>query len=172
MKNKNKLLVLSLFCLLLITGCGSKNKVISNGKKVNTSKMQVMHCKREATASNGIDVELKYDLYYNGENLNILHSMEKVTSSKSENLDTYEDAYKKIHENYKGLEYYDAKVERSKDSVTSDITINYEKIDIEKLLEIEGEEDNIIKNGKAKVDEWITLAKKFGTKCEEEKEEA
>ena len=39
---------------------------------------------------------------------------------------------------------------------------------MEKLLEIEGEEDNIIENGKAKVEKWLTLAKKFGTECEDE----
>ncbi len=167
---KSSLLVILVLSLVLLTGCNDEEKVVSNGEKVNTSKMQVMHCSREASAGTGIDVELKYDLYYNGEDLNILHSMEKVISNTSSNLDTYEEAYKKIHANYDGLEYYDAKVERTEDSVTSDITINYEKIDINKLLKIEGEEDNIIKNGKAKVDEWLTLAKKFGTKCEEEEE--
>ena len=38
-------------------------------------------------------------------------------------------------------------------------------LDIDTLLAIEGEEDNIIEDGKAKVDKWLTLAKKFGTKC-------
>ena len=59
-------------------------------------------------------------------------------------------------------------MDRGDTTVISDITINYEKIDVEKLLEIEGEEDNIIENGKAKVEKWLTLAKKFGTECEDE----
>ena len=171
MKKRSSLLIILFICLVLLTGCNDEDKVISNGKKVNTSKMQVMHCTRNATAT-GMDVELKYDLYYTGEDLNILHSIEKVSSKTGANLDQYEEAYRKIHANYEGLEYYDAKVERDETSVTSDITINYDKIDINKLLQIEGEEDNIIKNGKAKVDEWLTLAKKFGTECEEETEEA
>jgi len=64
------------------------------------------------------------------------------------------------------LDFYEAKVIRNKQDVTSDITINYEKIDIEKLLAIEGEEDNIIENGEAKVSKWKALAEKFGTECE------
>lgn len=167
---KNKMLILIVALILFLTGCDShkeKNTVISNGEKVNTSKMQVMHCSREGSASDGIEVELKYDLYYTGENINILHSEEKVISSNDENLDLYENAYKKIHTNYEELKYYDAKVIRGDTTVTSDITINYEKIDIQKLLEIEGEEHNIIENGKAKVDAWLTLAKKFGTTCDD-----
>ena len=64
------------------------------------------------------------------------------------------------------MDYYDTKVTRGDTSVTRNAIINYDKIDIEKLLEIEGEEDNIIENGEAKVDKWLSLAKKFGTKCE------
>lgn len=172
MKKKINLLIISFICIIFLTGCNDENKIISNGKKVNTSKMQVMHCTRNATAGADVKVELKYDLYYTGEDLNILHSIEKVTSNDSKELDPYEEAYKNIHSNYEGLEYYDAKVERDETSVTSDITINYKEIDVNKLLKIEGEKDNIIKDGKAKVEEWLTLAKKFGTKCEEETEES
>ena len=46
------------------------------------------------------------------------------------------------------------------------MVINYDKVDIARLLEIEGSEDNIIEDGVAKVDKWLTLAKRFGTKCE------
>lgn len=169
MKRKINLLIILLIGIFLLSGCSTKeeNKVESGGSKINVSSMQHKHCTRAATAGDGIDVSLSYDLYYTGEDLNILHSVEKVTSDKSSDLDTYEDAYKKIHANYEGLKYYDAKVLREKESVTSDITINYDDIDIAKLIEIEGEEDNIIENGKAKVDTWLTLAKKFGTTCED-----
>ena len=167
----NKLLILVGIMILLVAGCDSesesKDKVVSNGKTVNTNEMKHKHCTREATANDGVDVGLNYDLYYTGENINILHSEEKVISSDSANLDTYEDAYKKIQANYEGLEYYDAKVERGDTTVVSDITINYDKINIKQLLAIEGEEDNIIVDGKAKLDKWLELAKKFGTTCED-----
>lgn len=48
-----------------------------------------------------------------------------------------------------------------------DAIINYDKIDIDKLLEIEGEEDNIIVGNKAKLSLWLELAGKVGTVCEE-----
>lgn len=173
---KSKILILIGIMILLLTGCdstdSSSGRIESNGESVNTSKMGHKHCTRGATGGEGIDVSLNYDLYYTGENIDILHSEEKVISANSESLDTYEEAYKKIHKNYEGLEYYDAKVERGDTTVVSDITINYAKINIAQLLDIEGEEDNIIVNGKAKLDKWLELAKKFGTKCEDVKEDA
>ena len=154
-------LILSLF---IITGCDKETEVKINGEKIDTSKMEHKHCTREATMTGG-EVSLNYDIYYIGDKLEILKSEEKVTSDSEETLNTYEEAYKKIHSNYEGIEYYDTKVERTDNSVTSYITINYAKIDADKLIAIEGEKDNVFENKKAKVSKWITLAKKFGTKC-------
>ena len=98
-----------------------------------------------------------------------MHSLEKVISTAQEDLDEYETAYQKIYKNYEGLKYYDNKITRTENSVTSDTTINYEKINIEKLIEIEGEEDNVIENGKVKLKSWLDFAEKFGTNCEEVK---
>ena len=165
-----KIFILILVCTIFLTACSSKKdetKVESNGEVINISSMKHKKCSRTGNAGSGIDVSLNYDLYYTGDILNILHSEEKVVATNESDLDTYEEAYKKIYKNYEGLKYYDAKVERGDTSVTSDLTINYDKIDIDALLSIEGEDDNIIENGKAKVDKWISLAKKFGTKCED-----
>ena len=57
-------------------------------------------------------------------------------------------------------------VTKTNNSVTSDTVINYGKIDTDKLLAIEGEEDNVIKDGKVKLDDWLDFAEQFGTKCE------
>ena len=171
MKKIKIIALLGIICLF--TGCDSEEqkttqKVLSNGQEVNTNEMQHKHCTRKATAGNGIDVSLNYDIYYTKEDIDILKSEEKVMSASTESLDTYEEAYKKIHENYKNLEYYDTSVERGDTTVTSTITINYDKINIQQLLDIEGEEDNIIVNNKAKLEKWLELAKKFGTTCEDD----
>ena len=102
---------------------------------------------------------------YTGEVLNLIQSEEKVISEDKEILDKYEKAYKDIHAHYEGLEYYDTEVIREDNSVTSTIVINYDKISIPALLSIEGEKDNIVEDGIPKVDKWLELAKKFGTKC-------
>ena len=82
-------------------------------------------------------------------------------------LDIYEEAYNNINKQYKGLEYYDTEVVRDNNSVTRDTTINYAKIDIEALLDIEGSEDNVIdSDGKVKLQTWLDFTKPFGVKCE------
>jgi len=164
--------------LFLITGCDDEkstnesgqekiNKIESNGEKVNTKKMTQMYCIRNATAQNGIEVNIHYDVFYTGDKLNIVHSFEQVMSANSEYLDEYEEAYRGIHKHYEGLEYYDASVTRGDTAVTSEITINYDKLDIDKLLSIEGEENNIFENKVPKYSKWIAMAKKVGVTCTE-----
>ena len=174
MKKVSSLILVLIICAFFVTGCEEQEVITSGGEEVNVTNMQHKHCTREGTIDTGSQVSLNYDIYYTGEALNLLKSEEKVISSDQNVLTTYENAYKKIHANYEGLEYYDTEVVRGDTTVTSTIVINYDKVNIKQLLAIEGEEDNIIENGEAKVDKWLTLAKKFGTKCEEvtdEKEE-
>ena len=158
-----------IICLLLVVilcGCDKdKKEVIINNKTINTSSMEHKHCTREATAT-GAEVKLEYDIYYTGDVLNLLISKEKIISSSEDILNTYEEAYKNIHSNYTGLEYYDTSVDRGDTTVLSTISINYDKVDIDKLIEIEGEEDNVFENKIPKVSKWLDLSKKFGTTCE------
>ena len=146
-----------LVMVLLLAGCGSNSSVSSDGVK---------KCTRTGTVTNG-STEMNYEVYYKGEYVILLHSTEKIISDSSSVLDTYEEAYKNIFKQYEGLEYYDNKITRSSNSVTNEITINYEKIDMGKLLDIEGEEDNVIENGKVKLDTWLSFAKKYGVTCED-----
>ena len=173
MKISNKILICIFICLLLITGCESTNKKsvnIPDNESVDATKMKHKHCTRKGSIGDKGEVQLEYDLYYTGELLNIIKSVEKVISTDNDTLNTYEDAYRKIHASYEGLEYYETNLERTDDSVTSYMLINYDKIDIQRLVEIEGEEDNIIENGKAKVQKWLDLTKKLGMECEEVEE--
>ena len=163
---KISIIFITLAFILLITGCDDENEVVSNGKTVNTANMEHKHCTRSASGTDGVTTELSYELYYTGDKLNILESTEKVIATKDSDLDTYQQAYEKIDRYYEGLEYNDTEVIRGDTSVTRKATINYDKINIKQLLDIEGEEDNIIQDGEAKVDLWLELAKKFGTKCE------
>ena len=126
-----------------------------------------LKCSQEAVAGEGIDVDLSYLVSYKNGNILELVSVQKVISEKQDSLSVYEDAYKNIANNYKDLGFYDTSIVRESNSVSYTAIINYEKINIDKLLRIEGEEDNIIKNGKAKLALWLELAGKVGTVCEE-----
>ena len=171
-------IILLLLAVCVLTGCDEKTQNTANAKekidkietsngKINTKKMTQLYCKRETQTSNGIEANIHYDIFYTGDRLNVVHSYEQIISADESNLDTYEKAYKSIHEHYKELEYYDTSVVRGETAVTSEITINYDKIDTKKLLEIEGEKDNIFEDGIPKYSKWIALAKKLGVTCEE-----
>lgn len=151
----NSAIVVTMFFLL--TGCTTGNVASADGKKI---------CSRTGTVTNGTS-KMSYEVYYEDDYVTILHSTEEVTSDDSSVLDTYEEAYKNIFKQYEGLKYYDNIVTRTDNSIISDTTINYAKIDIDKLLEIEGEEDNVIENGKVKLSTWLNFAKKFGVTCED-----
>lgn len=144
--------------VILITGCGDTELNKTDG-------MSVIHCTRTGEAT-GIDVSMEYNIYYQGDYVKILNSIETVTSKDSSKLDQYENAYKSVFKAYEGLEYYDNNVTRTTDSVKSETTINYGKIDIDKLLSIEGEEDNVVEDGKVKLSTWISFAEKYGATCD------
>lgn len=144
--------------VILVTGCGD---VEAN----KTDEMSVIHCTRTGDAT-GVDVSMEYNVYYQGDYIKILNSIETVTSNDKTKLDLYEKAYSNIFSAYEGLEYYDNNIIRSSDMVKSETTINYGKIDIDKLLSIEGEEDNVVENGKVKLSTWLSFAKKYGATCD------
>ena len=149
-----------------MVGCNS-NDSKSDGTANISSDVKHKHCVRGGDAGEGVNVNLSYDVYYKGEDILLIKSVEEIETTNQETLDTYENSYRSIHEKYKDLKYYDTKIIRTDSKVTSQMDINYDKIDINQLINIEGSKDNIIENGRAKLDKWLDLAEKFGTKCED-----
>lgn len=179
---KISLLLVILICCLFLCGC-SEEKKESNVKTDITGTTTVkktivpddfdmngtgkLKCSTEASAGEGIDVDLNYEINYKKGNILNLKSIQKVISNDSASLDLYETSYANIAKGYKSLKYYDTNIVRDSNSVTYTIYIDYDKIDVDGLLSIEGAEDNIIKRGKAKLSLWLDLAGKMGTLCEE-----
>ena len=164
--------ILLIICLFT-TGCfNDVNSEINNNsdkiKKIDdlTKKKGTLLCTRSASATNA-EPFFSYVIDYKNDEILKIHSTEGITSNDSSVLDEYEDAYKKIANYYVDIKYYDTKVERQTNKVTWDTTINYQKIDLDKLLELEGEENNIIEDGKAKLSSWLELGEKVGTTCVE-----
>lgn len=166
------------FVSVFLCGCGDDSTLSTDvtgttnvkynivDEDFNETGTGVLKCSAEAIAGEGIDVDLNYTVKYKNGNVLEIVSVQKISSINSDDLDLYEEAYKKIASNYDGLKYYKNEIVRKNDSLIYTISINYDKIDIERLLEIEGEDDNIVKDGKAKLSLWLDLASKIGTRCE------
>lgn len=169
MKQKNKILFLILLCLFFITGCNEEVKIESgtvvNAKTDTSNATGTLLCTRSGTGLSNSKAELSYVINYKKGYLSRVHSIEKVISDDSNILDQYEEAYNNIFKVYKDLKYYENTISRENDSVTSDTTIDYSKIDMQKLDELESTDQKLIKNGKILLKDWLTFAKNVGTQC-------
>ena len=173
-KKISSLLLVFILLVCFITGCETKKDNTDNNDKKDTIKSLSdlssnngqLHCTRNATVEGGSG-DFNYYVDYNGDDITYISSIDSVTISDSAKRKEYEDAYLKLDDYYKDIDYYYSKVDVSGDTVTHTVKINYEKIDVSKLIEIEGEEDNIYENNKAKLSKYFDLAKKNGVACSE-----
>lgn len=152
--------ILLVIALLTVTACDKEEKQETN----NTNKQVHEHCVRSGTVTNGT-ADLSYEIYYTGDVLNKIESTESVMSESSDVLDTYESAYRTIHEAYKDIKYYDTEVIRTDTSVTSIMIIDYDHVDVSKLIAMEDKENSIFENNIPKVSKYKEFGKKVGLSC-------
>lgn len=176
----NKLLIcLLIITLLFVTGCGEEEIIndensggIFKGASAVSSDFNyngsgTLVCTQAAVAEGDMEVDINYTISYTDGIINKLTSVQKVSSSSNSSLSIYEGAYKNIASNYKNLDGYTTEVTRDSGSVSYVSVIDYDKIDVDEIIAIEGAEDNIFDNGKASLKLWLDLAGSVGTTCEE-----
>ena len=178
MMRKSRLLII-VDLLLLVTGCKNNEPEIINMSgtdekfndvaeyNINIKGSGRLQCVRDVNIS-GLEDDFRYSVTYKKGVITMLHSQEKVTGTNQSLLDEYEEAYKNIKEQYKGLRYYDITVTRDGNSVIYDTVINYEKLDMDKLREIEPDiegQDDIYKNNKLMLKTWWEFSKDMGMTC-------
>lgn len=179
MRKKISLILVILLCML-VTGCkprknfeteiqssGYADRLMIVPNDFNVNGTGELMCRGAASGPEYSTVEIAYNIIYKNGNIRTLQSLNRIKTTDKDVLDVYYDSYIGIAKNYKGLKHYETLVEREDDLVAYNIFIDYDKIDIDKLLEIEGEDDNIIINGKANLEEWLHFAERFGILCEE-----
>lgn len=147
-------LLVAVMCagIVLLTGCGAKGE-------------KTMTCTRTINQS-GIKMNLSYNVTYKGDYVTTVKSEEKITASSEEVLETYKEQLEKTTASFKDIEYYDHDIKIDGDTLTSTINIDYEKIDTDKLIEMDSSMKQLIKNGKVSVDDIESVYNQLGITCE------
>ncbi len=147
---KLKLLLVVLLGLM-VTGCGQTEE-------------KTMTCTRTLKQGN-VSMDLKYTVKYKGDYVTRVSSVEKVTSDDAAVLDTYKTATEELYKTYKDIKYYDTKVTIDGDTLTSTADINYEKIDMDKLVETDSAIGQLLTDGKIKVETMEEMYNQLGATC-------
>ncbi len=152
MKKKMKYLAVFVVSVIFLTGCGNND-------------VQTMTCTRTMN-QNGIKTGLKYTVLYQGDYVTRIKSVETIETDSSDVLDAYQEQIESIYSPYKGIDYYEYDVSIDGNKLTSTVDINYEKIDTDKLLEIDSANGQLIKDGKIKLSDIKSVYEAVGAVCE------
>ena len=149
---KKILLFSSIFIfLVLITGCSKESE-------------NLMTCTRSMN-QNSIKTNLKYNISYEGKYVTRIKSIETVETDSEDILNNYKSQIESLYSPYSDVDYYKYSVERKDHKLTSTVDINYEKIDTDKLLEIDSANGTLIKDGKINIDDIKSVYENLGATC-------
>ncbi len=150
--------VLCVAMMLILVGCGKEAE--AKVTKCTLSKNDVI---------NNYKLESTYEIHYKGDIVNSVKSAEKVTSDDSSIIDqfatTLTDTYSKMQEAYGGYEY---DITRGTDNVVGDVSIDYEKLNLEKLAEDDPTMSNLLNDDNKILKEKLqSMYEGLGAECEE-----
>ena len=151
---KKKILLFSgiFIFLVLITGCSKESG-------------NLMTCTRSMNQNN-IKTNLKYSVSYDGDYVTRVKSVETIETDSEDILNSYKSHIESLCSPYKDVDYYKYDVEVNDNKLTSTVDINYEKVDTDKLLEIDSANGQLIKDGKIKVSDIKSVYESLGAICE------
>ncbi len=145
-----------IFCIFLLSGCGTTEETKEPSKK--------MICESKATQGN-VKMDLHYEVSYYKENVQKVETKEILTSNSTETLEGYQKTIQNIYKNYDGIDYYNYDIQLEGNTLTSTVSIDYEKVDTNKLLSVDSSTEQLIKNGKVKLEDIKKVYESVGATC-------
>lgn len=140
-----------LMLLVVVTGCGNKQKT--------------MTCTRKGTVTDGTTFNYKYVVKYTGDYVDEINITEEVVSDNDTYLKTLETAVETMYAPYKDIKYHDYDINIKGNTLTSHRNINYKKVDTDKLIEADSTNSTLIKDGKVKLDDVKSIYKQLQLEC-------
>lgn len=150
--------ILSLvFAIILISGCSGNKKEFVKTCTLTSNDPTL-----------GYKLESEYKIYGEGDVANKVVTVEVVSSDSQDNLDYFEELFKSTYastnEVYGG---YTNKVTNKDGKVTSETTIDYNKMDVEKYVKDNSVMKSYVnKDNKVLVDGVVKIYEAIGATCE------
>ena len=127
-----------------------------------------MTCTMSSYPTDGITLLSTYTAEYKNNIVRTLETTEQVTAEDKDNLEVYEERIQVLYQGYQVIDYYQNKTEIKGNTLTSTTNINYEKVDTDKLIEVDSDNGGIIKNGKVNIDDLREMYEQNGCNCKKE----
>ena len=116
----------------------------------------------------GITLRSTYTAQYKNNIVTELETVEQVIAEDEDNLETYKDRIDELYNGYQGLDHYENKTTIEDNTLTSTTTIDYSKVDTDKLIEIDSGNAKLIKDGKVNIDDLQDMYRQNGCNCKKE----
>lgn len=136
---------------LIFTGCNGEKK---------------MTCRRTMVSGNDV-VTATYNVWYQGEIVSKIKSIESLTSSNESTLEDYREKMSTLYSPYSGIDYYNYNINQKGNQVSVTLDVNYEKVDVEKLISIDPNNESFFHEGKVYLSTLLDLYENVGVICDE-----
>lgn len=140
--------------MFILTGCGNTKKITNN----------ILTCTKTGTLDDGVNIDLRYEVSYENDYVTIIKSTEKIISDDESVLNEYKESVEEIYSPYKDIEYYDYNITINGNTLISSTIIDYSKVDIDKLIEID-DDSSLIEDGKIKLSDIKSLYESIDATC-------
>ena len=157
--------------LLLLTGCNSKNNVNNGGNEQGNTNNDVVEQKMTCTLHtndvvNEYTLDATYVVTYKNDLVYNVESTEIIKSDSSKVIDYFNDyvtnTYTKMNESYGGYTY---SVNKTSQGLTSKAFIDYEQVNIKKLVEDQPTMKSYVKDNKITKEGIKAMYTQMGATC-------
>lgn len=155
MKKKLFAFISLIACIFLLAGCSGQEQT------------KTMTCDKTMNQNN-TEMDFHYAVTYSGEYVKTVETKEIMKSSNSATLEGYKEAIEKVYKNFDNIDHYDYNVTIEGDTLTSTVSIDYEKVDTDKLISIDKSVNQLIKDGKVKLSDIKSVYESIGATCKTE----
>lgn len=136
---------------LIFTGCNGEKEMI---------------CHRTMVSGSDV-VTATYNVWYKGEIVSKIKSVESLTSTNESTLEDYRSKMSTLYAPYLGIDYYNYNIDNTENQVSVTLDVDYEKVNVEELISIDSNNESFFHDGKVYLSTLLDLYENVGVVCDE-----